>query len=134
MNINKHPLIKEAYELCILIEKLKPSEQATDISIKASELVENINCLIGINKKKHVDFLEKLAEFLEENNASFTIAHYPGLRYSCFYTEIKTSNNSEANRLIAQTEPLSDRQREEYKAITPESIREKIDFLMENNG
>lgn len=95
---------------------------------KSMSLVANKKDLCQC-KKKHVDFLEKLADFLEENNVSFTIAYYPGLKYSCFYTGIKTSNNSEANRLIAQTEPFDDRQREEYKAITPESIREKIKFF-----
>jgi hypothetical protein len=43
IDINKHPLLKEAYELCIAIEKCPPSPEMTRASEKASFLLKSIN-------------------------------------------------------------------------------------------
>ena len=44
VNISKHPLLEQAYNLCREIEKLPASEEQTFVITKASRLVDFINC------------------------------------------------------------------------------------------
>lgn len=43
MDINKHPLIKQVYELCLLIEMLPASKRQTDASVAASALMKELD-------------------------------------------------------------------------------------------
>ena len=43
MNISEHPLLKQAYDLCIQIEKLGCGEEFTKASIMASDLMAEID-------------------------------------------------------------------------------------------
>lgn len=42
ININRHPLLKQMYEVCIGIEKLSASKNNTELSVKANGLLQSI--------------------------------------------------------------------------------------------
>lgn len=46
MNISKHPIHKEIYELCLEIEKLPASEQETKVVTMAGELHKSADKLV----------------------------------------------------------------------------------------
>jgi hypothetical protein len=46
VNINKHPILLQAYEVCLAIEKCVACVPVTEASIKASALGESIEKLI----------------------------------------------------------------------------------------
>lgn len=47
-DINKHPILKQTYELCLAIEKLPPSKEQTDASLKASELLRALDVWVRL--------------------------------------------------------------------------------------
>lgn len=49
MNIEKHPIIREIYELCLEIEKLPASEQQTKISVMAGDIGRKVEDFIDVN-------------------------------------------------------------------------------------
>lgn len=62
MQINAGPLSKQAYKLCLAIEELPASEEATNLSIQASKLAEGVS------------FLEAgIRELIKDQNAVATI-------------------------------------------------------------
>jgi hypothetical protein len=42
IDISKHELVKQAYELCLAIEKLPASKEQTEAAILATELLSSI--------------------------------------------------------------------------------------------
>lgn len=42
IDVNKHPRIREAYELCLLVEKLPASSQQTELSVSSSNLLRKL--------------------------------------------------------------------------------------------
>lgn len=72
MDINKHPLIKRVYELCLLIEKLPASKQQTDVSVAASVLMMELDKFLGgLGECSHVTHatLEDVNEWIERVGA-----------------------------------------------------------------
>lgn len=51
IDITSHGLVKQAYELCLAIEKLPASKEQTEVAILAAELLSDISAkLIGLKK------------------------------------------------------------------------------------
>jgi hypothetical protein len=52
MDISRHPILKEAYDLCEAIEDCGASEKLTEASIKAGKLMESIDKLLDKLEKQ----------------------------------------------------------------------------------
>ena len=79
MDISKHPLLKQCYELGLAIEKCGASEELTEASVKAGEVAQGVKKLVNERGNNNVlsvsedvlkkAFVEYIRDFKDTPNA-----------------------------------------------------------------